>query len=70
MAEMQSYLQLYSPYPRTPAIYSEYGKTLFRELKQIRDIAKKSIQQPQKSQKKQYGKSSHPVTIEAADTVL
>ena len=73
MAEMQSYLQpldFYSPCPRTPVIYSEYGKTLFRELKQIRDIAKRNIQQAQKSQKKQYDKNSHPVTVEAGDTVF
>ena len=69
-AKLPSALDFYSPCPRTAVIYSEYGKTLFRELKQIRDIAKKSIQQTQKSQKKQYDKSSHPVTVEAGDTVF
>ena len=69
-AKLPSALDFYSPCPRTPVIYSEYGKTLFRELKQIRDIAKKSIQQAQKSQKKQYDKNSHPVTVEAGDTVF
>ena len=33
-------------------------------------MAKKSIQDAQKSQKKQYDKSSHPVTIKARDTVF
>ena len=69
-AKLPSALDFYSPCPRAPVIYSEYGKTLFRELKQIRDIAKKSIQQAQKSQKKQYDKNSHPVTVEAGDTVF
>ena len=39
-AKLPSALDFYSPCPRTPVIYSEYGKTLFRELKQIRDISK------------------------------
>ena len=43
-AKLPSALDFYSPRPRTPIIYSEYGKTLFQELKQIRDKAKKSIQ--------------------------
>ena len=33
-------------------------------------MAKKSIQDAQKSQKKHYDKSSHPVTIKARDTVF
>ena len=33
-------------------------------------MAKKSIQNAQKSQKKQYDKRSHPVTIKAGDTVF
>ena len=69
-AKLPSALDFYSPRPRTPVIYSEYGKTLFQELKQIRDMAKKSIQNAQKSQKKQYDKRSHPVTIKAGDTVF
>ena len=69
-AKLPSALDFYSPRPRTPVIYSEYGKTLFQELKQIREMAKKSIQDAQKSQKKQYDKSSHPVTIKAGDTVF
>ena len=48
-AKLPSALDFYSPHPRTPVIYSEYGKTLFQELKQIRDMAKKSIQNAQKS---------------------
>ena len=69
-AKLPSALDFYSPRPRTPVIYSEYGKTLFQELKQIRDMAKKSIQNAQKSQKKQYDKRSHSVTIKAGDTVF
>ena len=60
----------FSPCPKTPVIYSEYGKTLFQELKQIHDIARKNIQQAQISQKKQYDKGCHPVSVEVGDTVL
>ena len=50
-AKLPSVLDFYSPRPKTPVIYSEYGKILFQELKQIRDIARKNIQQAQISQK-------------------
>ena len=69
-AKLPSVLDFYSPRPKIPAIYSEYGKTLFQELKQIRDIARKNIQQAQISQKKQYDKGCHPVSVEVGDTVL
>ena len=38
--------------------------------KQIRDIARKNIQQAQISQKKQYDKGCHPVSVQVEDTVL
>ena len=69
-AKLPTALDFYSPRPKTPVIYSEYGKTLFQELKAIRDIARKNIQQAQASQKKQYDKTSRPVSIEVGDTVL
>ena len=43
-AKLPSVLDFYSPRPKTPVIYSEYGKTLFQELKQIHNIARKFIQ--------------------------
>ena len=67
---MPTSLNFCSPCPKTPVIYSEYGKTLFQELKLIRDIARKNIQQAQVLQKKQYDKACHPVTIEVGDTVI
>ena len=63
-------LNFYSPRPRTPVIYSEYGTTLFKELKLVRELARKNIQQAQSTQKKQYDKSSHPVTINVGDRVM
>ena len=68
---MQNCHQLFllSP-PKNSSNLLRIWKTLFQELKQIRDMAKKSIQDTQKSQKKQYDKSSHPVTIKAGDTVF
>ena len=44
-------------------LYLEYGTTLFKELKVIRELARKNIQRAQSAQKRQYEKSTHPVTI-------
>ena len=69
-AKLPTALNFYSPRPKTPIIYSEYGKTLFKELKVIRDIARENIQHAQSSQKRQYDKTSRPVSIEIGDTVF
>ena len=63
-AKLPTALDFYPPCPKTPVIYFEYGKTFFKELKLIRDIARKNIQQAQSSQKKQHNKASRPVSIE------
>ena len=39
-------------------------------MKLIRDIARKNIQQAQSTQKKQYDKSTHPVTAQEGDLVM
>ena len=69
-AKLSTTLEFYSSHPKTPVIYSEYGKTLFKEIKLIRDIAIKNIQQAQSSQKRQFGKSSCLVSIEVGGTVF
>ena len=69
-AKLPTALNFYSPCPKTPVIYSEYGKTLFKELKVICDIARENIQHAQSSQKRQYDKASRPVSIEVGDIVF
>ena len=69
-AKLPTALNFYSPRPKTPVIYSDYGTVLFKELKLIRDIARKNIQQAQSTQKKQYDKSTHPVTVQEGDLVM
>jgi len=69
-AKLPTALNFHSPRPKTPVIYSDYGTVLFKDLKLIREIARKHIQQAQPSQKKQYDKSTHPVTIEVGNTVM
>ena len=49
-------LDFYTPKPQTVTIESEYGRELFKELKQIRALARQSIVRAQPSQKHQYGK--------------
>ena len=66
-AKLPTGLNFYSPRPKTPVIYSEYGTVLFKELKRIRKLARKNIHQAQSTQKKQYDKSTHPVTINVGD---
>ena len=46
------------------------GRHFFKELKLIRDIARKNIQQAQSLQKKQYDKASRPASIEVGDIVF
>ena len=69
-AKLPTAFNFYSPHPKTPVIYSEYGKTLFKELKVIRDIAREYIQHAQSSQKRQYDKASRPVSIKIGDAVF
>jgi len=69
-AKLPSALNFCSPHPKTPVIYSDYGTILFEELKFICEVTKKNIQQAQLSQKKQYDKSTLPVTIQVGNTVL
>jgi len=69
-AKLPSALNFHSPHPKTPVIYSDYGTILFKELKFICEVARESIQQARPSQKKQYDKSTRPVTIQVGNTVL
>jgi len=69
-AKLPTGLNFYSPRPKTPVIYSEYGTTLFKKLKRIRKLARKNIHQAQSTQKKQYDKSTHPVIINVGDLVM
>ena len=69
-AKLSTALNFYSPCPKTPVIYSEYGKTLFKKLKVIHDIARENIQHAQSSQKRQYDKASRPVSIKIGDAVF
>ena len=69
-AKLPTALNFYSPHPKTPVIYSEYGKTLFKELKVICDIARENTQHAQSSQKRQYDKASCPVSTKIGDTVV
>jgi len=41
-AKLPTGLNFYFPQPKTPVIYSEYGTTLFKELKMIRELARKN----------------------------
>ena len=69
-AKLPTALDFYSPRPKTPVMYSDYGKTLFQELKTIHDVTRTDIQKAQVAQKKQYDKACHPVSINIGDAVL
>jgi len=69
-AKLPTALNFYSPQPRAPVIYSEYGTTLFKELKVIRKLARKNIQRAQSAQKRQYDNSTHSVTINVGDRIM
>ena len=55
-ASLPSSLDFYVPKPKAVTLESDYGRELFKELKQVRSLAKQSIAKAQNVQKQQYDK--------------
>ena len=58
-------MDFYAPMMKHPTIESEYGKEMFKELKQVHQLAKQNISKAQFGQKVQYDKSTSEVKITA-----
>jgi len=71
MAETVAFqIDFYAPVIKYPTIESEYGRELFKELKQVRELARQNISKAQFGQKAQYDKSASEVKISEGDLVM
>ena len=69
-ARISTALNFYAPATNCPTVESEYARQLFKELKNARTLAKRNIQNAQKTQKKQYDKRAQDSKICAGDLVM
>jgi len=53
-AKLPSALDFYAPKLKSVTIESEYGRELFKEMKQVRESVRHCIKKAQNSQKEQY----------------
>ena len=63
-------LNFYSPSSCLPTVETDFARELYQELKLARDIAKKSVNKAQKSQKTQYDKRAKDCNIKPGDLVM
>ena len=63
-------MDFYAPVMKHPTLESEYGKELFKELKQVREMAKQNIGRAQFEQKVQYDKSASEIKITEGDLAM
>ena len=63
-------MDFYAPVMKHPTLESEYGKELFKELKQVREMAKQNIGRAQFGQKVQYDKSASEIKITEGDLAM
>ena len=59
-----------APVMKHPTLESEYGKELFKELKQVREMAKQNIGRAQFGQKVKYDKSASEIKITEGDLAM
>jgi len=69
-ATVPSSLDFYRPKPPAVTLESEYGRELFKELKQVRALARQSITRAQVSQKYQYDKEVKESKIGCGNQVM
>jgi len=69
-ANVPTSLDFYIPKPKAITLECEYGRELFKELKQIRTLARQNIVRAQASQKHQYDKEVKEAKISSGDLVM
>jgi len=69
-ARVPTSLDFYLPPPCFPVIETDYARELFKEVKQARQLAQRTIKQAQKKQKWQYDKMAKETRIEEGDIVM
>ena len=58
------------PTSKYPTVETEYGQELFRDLKKVRELARKTIQKSQRSQKRFYDQRCKEVKLKVGDLVM
>lgn len=69
-ARLPTSLNFYQPTITMPIVETEYARELFKELKQARQLAQKTIQKSQKQQKVQYDKGAKESCVIEGDIVM
>ena len=69
-AKLPSAPDFYVPKPPAVTVESDYGRELFQELKEARELARQSIKNSQGSQKMQYDKHAREPEIKVGDLVM
>ena len=69
-ARVPTSLDFYHPTLPMPALETDYAKELFRELKQARQLAQKTIEKSQRQQKIQYDKGARDPQVQEGDLVM
>ena len=68
---MPTGLDIYAPRVSCPTVETDYGRSLFKELGQVRQLARQNIMKAQSSQKHQYDKTaSSDQKIQEGDLVM
>jgi len=63
-------MDFYALVMKHPTVELEYDRELFRELKQVHDLARRNISKAQFGQKVQYSKSASEVKIGEEDLMM
>ena len=63
-------LDFYHPALPLPALETDYARELFKELKQARQLAQKTIEKSQRQQKIQYDKGARDPQVQEGDLVM
>ena len=58
------------PTSRYPIVETEYGQELVRDLKRVRELARKTIQKSQRNQKRFYDQRCKEVKLKVGDLVM
>ena len=68
--QLPTALDFQVPTSRYPTVETEYGQELVRDLKRVRELARKTIQKNQRSQKRFYDRRCKEVKLKVGDLVM
>ena len=68
--QLHAALDFQVPTSRYPTVETEYGQELVRDLKRVRELARKTIQRSQRKQKRFYDRRCKEVKLKVGDLVM